>query len=86
MKLFLLNRPDLTESGTYSHCVVAAADEASARLFHPGGIDYLPEDPNNHRWIAAWLPVDEIVVTYIGETWMDEGVICSQLNWGIEGY
>lgn len=80
MKLFLISQDSNNDYDTYDSAVVAAEDEATARLMSPAG--------GMQDWgkaFSSWCIFPERVkVDYIGEAKPDteQGVICASYNAG----
>jgi hypothetical protein len=74
MKLFKLSRTDDIHKGEYEACIVAAKDEAKARLFHPSehtlyiwdGSHWVMECNRTAKDSSAWPAPDQIEVQLIG--------------------
>jgi hypothetical protein len=74
MKLWLISQTVNDDYDTYDSAVVAAPDEATARLTRPTQYRH----PYNEEWAAP----EHIAVKYIGETTELAGVILASFNAG----
>jgi hypothetical protein len=96
MKLFLLSQDVNDNYDTYDSVVVAAPNEETARLIHPGD-EWPPPDakyktgdviidlPNNRTMWNDWAyRPEEVKVKYIGEAaeGIEQGVVCASFNAG----
>ena len=82
MKLWLLTNEVVTGYDTYDSAVVAAPDEAAARMTHPS--EYVDGwDGEMDRW-PVWCAAKNVIVEYIGEATPETqaGVICASFNAG----
>ena len=82
MKLWLLTNEVVTGYDTYDSAVVAAPDEATARMTHP--LEYKDDwDGEYDRW-PCWCRAEDVVAKYIGEASpeTEAGVICASFNAG----
>lgn len=75
MKLFLISQTENNDFETYDSAVVAAPDEETARNMDPA--TGKPVD----KWggiFSTWADGPEcVIVKYLGETEVDQGVICA---------
>lgn len=85
MKLWLLSQDTNDAYDTYDSAVVAAEDEVSAKLIHPGGSlrEWQQEGPVDYRY-GAWTSKACVKCRYIGEAapGIEAGVICASFNAG----
>jgi len=82
MKLWLLTNETVSGYDTYDSAVVAAPDEATARMTHPSL--YKEEwDGKPDRW-PEWCAAEDVIVKYIGEAdaSIQAGAVCSSYNAG----
>lgn len=94
MKLFKIERPDNCDYEEYDSAVVAARDEASAKLINPNeGYVWVPEcdkwfcgDRLQHEAYrhGGWVHPDKVIVTKIGNAvpGTKPGVIVASFNAG----
>lgn len=76
MNLYLISQTADCRYDTYDSAVVAAYDEAQARLTHPDG--------STEGCVRAWVPPHEVTVQLIGKAspGTQPGVICASFNAG----
>lgn len=92
LNLYLLTQNTNRGYDTFNSCMVAAPDEAMARLLHPRGDRYW----NGREWAytdgdyryaageAGWTDPDNVTVEHVGVTLADRpvGVLCASFNAG----
>ncbi len=91
LNLYLLTQNTNRGYDTFDSCIVAAPDEAMARLLHPRGDRYW----NGREWAwvdgtpgytseAGWTDPDNVTVEHVGVTLADRpvGVLCASFNAG----
>ena len=80
MKLYLISQNTNNHYDTYDSAVVAAPDEASARLINPDG----SWDDSVSKYSSWCRTPDDVNVKYIGEASADveTGVVCASFNAG----
>lgn len=86
MKLYLIDQNTNTDYNTYDSAVVAAEDEASAKLTHPSGhhiMDWKETGPRDQDY-GAWTSKENVRCKYIGQAapGVEAGVICASFNAG----
>jgi hypothetical protein len=86
MKLWLISQDINTGYDTYDSAVVAAEDEASAKLIHPSGDRQMVWRDTGHvdRDYGAWTSKEHVQCRYLGEATsnVEAGVICASFNAG----
>lgn len=93
MKLWLISQEENTGYDTYDSAVVAADNEAGARLIHPDGHEWRNGDWCIQRADGTWFEEychtwasspDQVQVQLIGEAveGTNSGVICASFNAG----
>lgn len=82
MKLWLLKNVIVTGYNTYDSAVVAALDEAAARMTHPSKYED-GWDGETDSW-PVWCRAKNVIVKYIGEAapLTEAGVVCASFNGG----
>ena len=63
LNLYLLSQKEACGYDTYDACVVAAPDEATARSFHPGTMQFEPND--GERWEDPRLRYSGVWTSYV---------------------
>lgn len=85
LKLYHISQEVHNDYDTYSDCVVAAKDEADARMISPDGGDLDPHAKSEPYSFHSWAtdPKD-VTAVYIGEAAPDieRGVICASFHAG----
>lgn len=87
MKLYLISQDTNNGYDTYDNAVVAAEDEAAAKLTHPSGTashrEWLDAGPIDCDY-GTWTSKENVQCKYIGQAapGIDAGVICSSFNAG----
>lgn len=86
MKLWLIDQDTNNDYDTYDSAVVAAEDEASAKLIHPSGYperEWREEGPIDRQY-GCWTSKENVRCKYIGQAapGIEAGVICASFNAG----
>lgn len=85
MKLWLISQETNNDYDTYDSAVVAAEDEASAKLTHPSESEREWKDSGPiDRDYGTWTSKENVQCKYIGEAaaGIEAGVICASFNAG----
>lgn len=85
MKLWLISQDTNSGYDTYDSAVVAAEDEAAAKLTHPSEYSKeWKETGTEDRDYGAWTSKVNVKCRYIGEAAPDvkAGVVCASFNAG----
>ena len=82
MKLWLLKNETVEGYDTYDSAVVAAEDEATARMIHP--LYCIDDWDGKAGKYPCWCDAEDVIVQYIGtaDISIEAGVVCASFNAG----
>jgi hypothetical protein len=79
MKLYMISQTKNNNYDTFDSAVVSAPDAETARTMHPESQFQYFECLNTH---STWCLPEDVDVMYLGETDLEQQIICASFNAG----